>query len=167
MPNTRARGAGFPRPQHDHASCEATIHERAQRQFEARGLRLTELRRKVLGEISASHEALGAYDVLERLARKGMRLAPISVYRAIEALLAAGVIHRLESRNAFFACHAPHAAASERHQLFLVCDSCGRVAEIGSDRVFGEISTAAESASFLPRRTVAEVSGLCTDCRSG
>jgi Fur family transcriptional regulator, zinc uptake regulator len=142
------------------------VLERARRVFEEQGLKLTELRRHVLAEIAGSHEALGAYQVLERIASKGRRLAPVSVYRAIEALLAAGVIHRLESRNAFFACHDQHAAGPEAAKLFLVCESCGRVAEIGCDRLFGEISTALERASFLPKRTVAEVSGLCTDCRS-
>ena len=40
--------------------------------------------------------------------RKGTRLAPISVYRALDALLEAGVVHRLESKNAYFACSRLH-----------------------------------------------------------
>jgi Fur family transcriptional regulator, zinc uptake regulator len=165
MKKSKPGAAGFPRPEHNHESCQAAVLERAHRQFEKKGIRLTELRRSVLNEIAGSHEALGAYEVLERLARKGTRLAPISLYRAIDALLAAGAVHRLESRNAFFACHAQHASSNEDHKLFLVCESCGRVAEVGSHRLFGEISTAAEEVSFLPKHTVAEVSGLCTDCR--
>jgi hypothetical protein len=54
----------------------------------------------VFGEIAASHKAIGAYEVLDKLAARGERLAPISVYRAIDALLAAGIVHRFESRNA-------------------------------------------------------------------
>jgi Fur family zinc uptake transcriptional regulator len=153
----------FPIPKHNHGRCQSAALERARHLFEAKGLRLTDLRRRVFEEIAASHEALGAYEVLDRLAAKGPRLAPISVYRAIEALLAAGAVHRLESRNAFFACHAAH--APDRDQLILVCEHCGRVAEIADESVFVAIAGAVERASFTPRRTVAEVSGECSDCR--
>ena len=164
MPHAVSADA-FPRPGHNHGRCAAVALERARRLFEARGLKLTELRRRVLEEIAASHEAVGAYDVLERLAEKGLRLAPISIYRAIEALIAAGVVHRLESRSAFFACHAAH--APERGQLVLLCERCGRVAETPGEPVFAAIAAAAEALAFVPRRTVAEMTGLCPGCRAG
>jgi len=155
--------AAFPAPGHNHTSCLALALERAEIAFKAKGLRLTELRRRVLEEIAGSHHAIGAYDILERLSERGTRLAPISVYRAIEALLSAGVIHRLESRNAFFACHAAHAADGE--QLILACERCGRVAEVPGRPVFEEIASAAMEAGFQPAHTVAEVAGICADCR--
>ena len=77
----------FPQPEHNHAPCLDTAVGRAERAFESKGLKLTQLRRKVFAEIAGSHHAVGAYDVLDRLAKKGDRLAPISVYRAIDALL--------------------------------------------------------------------------------
>lgn len=156
--------AAFPSPRHDHAPCVALALARAERAFEEKGLRLTDLRRRVLEEIAGSHHAIGAYDVLERLSRKGSRLAPISVYRAIDALLSAGVIHRLESRNAFFACHATHTA--DRDQIVLACERCGRVAEVPGKPVFDAISSIAKEAAFKPVHTVAEVSGVCDDCQA-
>jgi Fur family zinc uptake transcriptional regulator len=155
----------FPAPGHNHAPCLNVALERAQRAFAAKGSRLTELRQQVLAEMAGSHDAIGAYEVLDRLARKGIRVAPISVYRAIDALLETGVIHRLESRNAFFACHAGH--APERSQLVLSCERCGRVAEVPGESVFRAIDSAVEGARFQTRRTVAEVSGVCADCRGG
>lgn len=155
--------AAFPPAGHNHNSCVALALERAQHAFEAKGLRLTDLRRRVLEEIAGSHHAIGAYDVLERLRDKGTRLAPISIYRAIDALLSAGIVHRLESRNAFFACHVAHAA--NRDQLILACDRCGRVAEVPGQPVFDAIASEARDALFQPRRTVAEISGVCADCR--
>jgi len=156
--------AAFPSPHHNHSSCVARALERAEQAFEAKGMRLTDLRRQVLEEIAGSHHAIGAYDVLERLAQKGSRLAPISVYRAIDALLNAGIIHRLESRNAFFACHVSH--SKEHDQIVLTCERCGRVAEVPGERVFEAIASAARGAAFTPERTVAEVSGVCADCRT-
>ena len=152
----------FPSLQHNHGLCLKSARERVRRSFEAKGLRLTELRITVFEEIASSHHAVGAYEVLERLSRKGRRLAPISVYRAIEALLGAGVIHRLESKNAFFACHVPHAA--DRKLLILACDQCGRVAEVPGTPIFQAMAAAAQTAHFTPAETVAEVTGRCGDC---
>ncbi len=156
--------AAFPTPGHNHSPCMKQAIDRAQRAFEDKGLRLTDLRRRVFQEIAGSHHAVGAYDILERLGEQGERLAPISVYRAIDALLSAGVIHRLESRNAFFACHAAH--SDETELLVLACERCSRVAEVAGGPVFDAIAKAARDARFALSRTVAEVSGLCADCQA-
>lgn len=161
-----ATSHGFPSPGHDHAPCLTEVVERAKEAFERQGLRLTDLRRDVLEEVAGSHKAVGAYEVLERLARKGgRRLAPISVYRALDTLVSAGVVHRLESRNAFFACHVAHAA--NRRQIVLACDRCGSVAEVSSPDVFDGIASAASAAAFAMERALVEVSGTCGPCRNG
>lgn len=153
----------FPDPGHDHAPCIEDMVARAEAAFAARGLRLTPLRRRVLGEIAGSHTAVGAYDLLERLARRsGTRLAPISVYRALDSLVEAGIVHRLESRNAFFACHAPH--AGDRRQVVLACEVCGGVAEVQGESVFASLAAIAKGASFAPARTLVEIIGACGRC---
>lgn len=154
---------GFPEPGHDHKPCLADTVARAVAAFEAQGLRLTPLRRSVLEEVAGSHAAVGAYDVLDRLARKGgRRLAPISVYRALDALVEAGLVHRLESRNAFFACHAAH--APNRRQIVLACERCGTVAEVAAPAVFDGIAAAAGGVGFAPARALVEVIGDCGRC---
>jgi Fur family zinc uptake transcriptional regulator len=70
-------------------------------------------------------------------------------------------VHRFESRNAFFACHAGHAT---RRQLVLACESCRTVAEIDGDGVFQAIDTAADAAAFSAKEAVVEVWGLCANC---
>lgn len=152
----------FPTPAHDHAPCLASLIERAEAAFAAKDLRLTELRRQVLGEIAASHRAIGAYEILDRLARKGTRLAPISVYRALDALQQAGVVHRLESRNAYFACHSGHGHGSA--QVVLSCRQCGEIAEVGGEAVLAAIETAAAGVAFRASGAIVEVSGLCGHC---
>jgi len=151
-------------PEHNHSPCLSRALDRAQQAFEAKGLRLTDLRRRVFEEIAGSHHAVGAYDILEQLGKQGSRLAPISVYRAIDALLSAGVIHRLESKNAFFACHSTHSGDGD--QLILACEQCGRVAEVSAEPVFEAIARAAREARFAPARTVTEVTGRCADCQA-
>jgi Fur family transcriptional regulator, zinc uptake regulator len=155
-----AASNAFPAPEHDHDRCLAEAMERARVAFTTKGLKLTPLRQSVFREIAGSHKAIGAYEVLDKLAAKGERLAPISVYRAIDALVEAGLVHRFESRNAFFACHAGH----DMRQLVLACETCGRVAEVGGDDVFAAIDSAARSAAFSARGAVVEVRGQCAAC---
>jgi Fur family transcriptional regulator, zinc uptake regulator len=152
-------------PHHDHASCVQRSLQRAERAFVEQGRKLTPLRRRVLEEIAASHDAVGAYDVLDRLAAKsGTRIAPISVYRALDVLQEAGVIHRLESRNAFFACHTAHRA----HQLpiILVCDTCDVVTEVDPASAHATIDGVAARHGFTAKRTMIEVAGSCSACKT-
>ena len=53
---------------------------------------------------STHHKPLGAYDLAELLGPKGRRLAPITVYRALDFLMEQGLVHRLASQNAYIAC---------------------------------------------------------------
>lgn len=133
--------------------------------FEERNLRFTKLRQQVFGEIASTHASIGAYEILEKLAEKGTRLAPISVYRAIDALIDAGVIHRLESKNAYFACRRlDHDFEKSGRPLVLACERCGTVAEVDSQGIFDTIDTIADQAQFKPRVRFVEVSGLCPKC---
>jgi Fur family zinc uptake transcriptional regulator len=150
----------FPAPEHDHDVCLEEAMERAREAFVRTGLKLTPLRQSVFREIAASHKAIGAYEVLDKLARRGERLAPISVYRAIEALVSAGIVHRFESRNAYFACHAGH----EQRRLVLACEACSRVAEVDGEQVFAAIDRSAGQAGFSARTAIVEVWGLCASC---
>jgi Fur family zinc uptake transcriptional regulator len=164
--NMTTSSQAFPAPEHDHEHCLDEAMARARSAFAAKGLRLTPLREAVFQEIAAaSHRAIGAYEVLDRMAQRGERLAPISVYRAIDALVAAGIVHRFESRNAFFACHAGH----DERQLVLACEKCGSVAEVDGAKVFAAIDGTAEAAAFTAsaaRGAVVEVWGLCANCSS-
>ncbi|MBS0244218.1 MAG: transcriptional repressor, partial [Proteobacteria bacterium] len=139
----------FPSPDHDHQRCLTGIVARAETAFAGHGMRLTPLRRQVLEEVAGSHQALGAYEVLERMASKaGRRMAPISIYRALDCLVDVGIVHRLESRNAFFACQGEH--PGDRRQIVLSCKQCGLVAEVDGADVFDGIGKAATVASFRP-----------------
>lgn len=161
---THDRETGFPEPGHNHEACRDDIVARARTAFDERGLKLTELRERVFAEIASSHHAIGAYDVIDRLAKTGTRLAPVSVYRAIDALLEAGVVHRLESRNAFFACHTSH--AGNRQHVVLACADCGTIAEIPAQAVFDGIDEIAARNLFAPHARMVEVTGRCSHCSS-
>jgi Fur family zinc uptake transcriptional regulator len=139
--------------------------ERASQAFTEKNIRFTKLRQDVFQEIASTYTSIGAYDILARLAEKGTRLAPISVYRAIDALTEAGVIHRLESKNAYFACRRLDHATGRR-PIFLACERCNAVQEADAEGIFDTIDRVSRAASFQPRVKFVEVSGLCRSCAS-
>ncbi|HRY08174.1 MAG TPA: transcriptional repressor [Hyphomicrobiaceae bacterium] len=137
--------------------------ERARTIFTEKNLRFTDLRQRVFSEIAATNGAIGAYDILDRLSDKGTRLAPISVYRSIDALLDAGVIHRLESKNAYFACRR-HEHGKHGRPIFLSCERCGSVTEAEAQGVFELINSVARDQDFEAKVKFVEVSGICVRC---
>ncbi len=149
-------------PEEEHARVETMI-ERTREAFEERKLRFTDLREQVFREIASTHGSVGAYDILDSLAEKGTRLAPISVYRSIDALMDVGAIHRLESKNSFFACRR-HEHGKKGRPIFLVCERCGDVTEAPAPVIFEKINTLAADAGFHAKVKFVEVSGICASC---
>ncbi|HRN85021.1 MAG TPA: transcriptional repressor [Hyphomicrobium sp.] len=163
MSDAQARSTPFPSPEKPNGRKLAKAVERAGEEFAAKNLRFTKLRQMVYEEIAATYASIGAYEILNRLADKGTRVAPISIYRAIDALLEAGVIHRLESKNAFFACRRMDHRTGRR-PLFLSCEKCGAVGEVDGQHIFDLIGEAADGANFTARVKFVEVQGLCPRC---
>jgi Fur family zinc uptake transcriptional regulator len=151
----------FPSLQHDHSHCTSDLIARAEQTCARRGSRLTDQRREVLGCIARSHAAIGAYDIIERMAEQGPRPAPITVYRALDFLLAHGLVHKIESRNAFVACSHAHEG---QPAALLICEGCGTVAELDVPEVFSSLRQAAAQQDFRERRSMIELSGLCGPC---
>ncbi len=142
---------------HNHAKCTASLLARAE---QACASRFTKQRKEVLSCVAESHTAVGAYDVIERMAAHGPRPAPITVYRALDFLLEHNLVHKIESRNAFVACACEHKNAQP---ALLICDACGNVDEIIQPENL-ELQTAAKAHGFAIKRAVIELSGLCKEC---
>ena len=151
----------FPDPRHNHNNCTADLVKRAERICERRGSRLTAQRRDVLDCVAQSHQAAGAYEIIERMAANGPRPAPITVYRALDFLLAHGLVHKIESRNAFIACS--HAHEGEPAAL-LICEGCGIVAELDAPETFSVLARQAAAQGFKAERMVVEIAGRCSLC---
>ena len=94
--------------------------------------------------------------------RQGHAAAPISVYRALEFLLRHGLVHRVESLNAYFACSIRRRAVMPRQ--FLICRRCRTVAEIKSPEIEEAIAAGAQSVGFAVTSPVVEIGGLCLTC---
>ncbi|HMB09028.1 transcriptional repressor [Saliniramus sp.] len=137
------------------ARAEAICGERRQR--------LTPMRRAVLGALYDTHKPVGAYEIIDILGpQEGKTLAPITIYRALDFLIAQGFVHRLASRNAFIAC--PHGHGPEELVAFLICDACGGVDERCAPPLSQALGQMLSAEQFKPRHPVLEISGLCGHC---
>jgi Fur family zinc uptake transcriptional regulator len=117
----------------------------------------------VLQALLTSHRPLGAYEVIDTVARSMPRPAPITVYRALDFLMVNGLVHRIESRNAYLACAQPHDDAAI--VAFLICDRCGAAGEIPAAPVAKTLNAAARASGFAPKLSVLEITGLCAHCQ--
>lgn len=144
---------------HPHSAQDALSH--AESLCAARGVRLTPLRRRVLELVQSRTEAVKAYDLLAQLSTEDHAAKPPTVYRALDFLLEQGLVHRVDSLNAFVGCNhpdTPHAAH------LLLCSQCGRVEELHSDAVDAAIAQAVAATGFVARHARLEVQGLCAAC---
>lgn len=154
----------FPDRKHDHARCLAEALERAEALCAQSRARLTPVRRRVLELVWASHEPVGAYEILGRLSEEQGRAAPPTVYRALEFLLEQGLVHRIESLNAYVGCPDPAHAHSGQ---FLICDGCNTAVEMENRALDRAIAGSAADLGFAVSGRVVEVHGLCQACQGG
>ena len=119
--------------------------------------------RMVLEDLSRADGPATAYEILERLRPQGIA-APPTVYRALNQLMERGVVHRLESLNAFVACaHPRHGEGT----AFAICHDCGSVEEFVDEDVNSALGALAGRKGFELDHATIELSVLCAACRPG
>jgi Fur family zinc uptake transcriptional regulator len=148
----------------DHHAHAADALARAERLCRERGLRLTPIRRRALEALHADHRPVGAYDLADRMSPAGgRRLAPITIYRALDFLVEQGFVHRLSSRNAYVACLHGHGAGEV--VAFLICETCGGVDEDSSPAIREAVAAITNGRRFASTHQVVEIVGRCEHCR--
>lgn len=123
---------------------------------------LTRNQSLVLDTLAHADGPLSAYTILARLRDDGFR-APLQVYRALDKLTGLGLVHRLESLNAFVACIQPHCHTSGTI-AFAICENCGQVDEFADEVVTERLSGWADTHGFHPHKTTIEIRGTCAAC---
>ena len=165
----------FP-PKHDHDVCVADALEEAKNYCKDNGLRWTPLRAQVLELVWEHHKPVRAYDILDTLsqarseASKGAdspkaagRVAPPTVYRALDFLLEHGFVHRIDSLNAFIGCGE---IGHTDNTYFLICHACGEAAEIHDKALTKALSNCAAGANFKVESQTVEIAGTCPKCQA-
>ncbi len=122
-----------------------------------------ELAKFVVKALRREQRPMSAYEIISAL-RGQMELAPPTVYRVLEKLIEAGLVHKLESLNAFVACsHEAHGDDA----AFAICDDCGSVTEFSAPSINKSLLAWSRSHQFALNATVVELHGKCATCRGG
>lgn len=123
---------------------------------------LTHNQQAVLDALTSADKPMTAYEVLAlpRIRKAGLK-APLTIYRALEKLMAEGLVHRIESLNAFVTCgHGHHDHATG----FLICGDCGRTLEVPLASCESHLAGRAREQGFAVDAVKVEMTGRCPDC---
>jgi Fur family zinc uptake transcriptional regulator len=119
--------------------------------------------RMIVEALRGAGRPVSAYELIDQLREQAV-LAPQTVYRALDRLIATGAAHRLETLNAFVACsHTRH----EGRAVFAICESCGTVDEFDEPKAVDCLAAWAKRAKFSVREMTLELRGRCSDCVAG
>lgn len=116
----------------------------------------------IFSALRESARPVSAYEIIDQLRDKAS-LAPQTVYRALDRLIASGSAHRLESLNAFVAC----GQSDHQHEgtaVFAICDDCGTVSEFAEPRAVEALAAWAKRSKYSVRSMTLELRGRCATC---
>ena len=148
--------------EHNHNECVSEALGTAEHLCVQRGVQLTPIRHKVLELIWESHKAVKAYELLDRLKPLQQAAKPATIYRALDFLIEQGLIHRVESLNAFVGCRC---SGHQHEQLLLICKHCQEVDERSAPAVMLALSQEFKQAGFMVHSKAIEVHGICAKCQ--
>ncbi len=116
----------------------------------------------VLKELRRSKKPLGAYHILEKVKKFGIKNSPV-VYRALEALIKRGDVHKIKELNAFIACNCE---PDHKHALSVltVCGDCSQVEELHDHGVIHQLENLRKQGVLLQDHAVIELPVTCRTC---
>ena len=163
MPPSTEASHSHPHPlDHDHTKCVSEALDIAEHLCVVRGVQLTPIRQQVLELIWDGHKAVKAYDLLDRIKPLQHAAKPATIYRALDFLIEQGLIHRVESLNAFVGCSC---SGYQHELLLLICKCCNEVEERPSPKVMKALSQEFDQAGFVVHSKAIEAQGICVKCR--
>jgi Fur family zinc uptake transcriptional regulator len=148
---------------HTHGDSQEAALTLADEYCRERGEKLTPIRRKVLELLLNSGRATKAYSLLDEMRQIHPGSAPPTVYRALDFLLSAGLVHRIESINAFTVCHD---LTQCQHGILVVCQQCGSVTELHQPKLRQALVAQIEDAGYRLASDEIELKGLCAACQA-
>jgi len=130
----------------------------------SRGLRATAERRALCREIFAQHGHIDAEQVLEAVRAAGHKISRATVYRNLDLLVAAGLVHKVRlggNRSVF-----EHVHPGQKHD-HLACRRCGRMIEFVSPGIAAMLAEICRAHGFVAQGNQLQILGECQQCAEG
>ncbi len=145
-----------------HNKSTENILDKVESHLHQQGGRMTSVRREIVVKMAELDKPKTAYQILEAINKKRKtKLSAISLYRILEFLMEAGVVLKLESKNAFELCLNDE---PEHSHLVMVCDKCGHVLEVDDHTLSKNLTKTAQKHGHTLKHHVIELHGVCQDC---
>jgi len=146
---------------HNHTNCMQHALQSAEQLCKQKGLRFTSSRKRILELICTSHKAIGAYELLDVFKQEEPKAKPVTIYRALDFLMEVGLVHKIESLNAFIGC----LQSEKQHQCaILICNVCKNAYEMDANPVYENLFELSQSVQFTAQNITIELRGLCVNC---
>lgn len=117
----------------------------------------------VLRYLQSRDTPQSAYDILAALHHEGAK-APMQIYRALDKLAEAGLVHKLAKSNGWIACDGHSHDIQNPLLLLLSCQNCGTVEEAEDDHLASAFSALSNKVKFTLQTQSVEIDGLCENC---
>ena len=147
---------------HDQVACVEHAVAKAHEICSKKGVRLTPMRLRILELVWRSRKPIGAYALLDEIKLEHKSAAPPTVYRALDFLMEHGLVHRIQSLNAFVGCNDPGHVHSG---IILICKDCGDALEMDDVKISETIASFTKNLGFQLSSQSIEATGICPVCR--
>lgn len=127
--------------------------------------KLTHNQTLVLQALQTCSSPMTAYQIMDQLTDQGVT-APPTVYRALNQLIGRGIVHRIDSLNAYVACDhdADDRDSHDGGAAFAICQDCGTVAELIAAPAIQPLKKAVHERGFVLTTAKVELIGVCQAC---
>ncbi len=125
------------------------------------GHRLTPQRRIIFDALCQSHRTMTAPEMFLRLRDKHPSLGRATVFRSLDALVAAGLAQRFERDGHVYA----YASCSTHHHHHLICTNCNHTTEIDEDVIAPLVDSLSRRYGFSAKHQTLDFHGLCAACQ--
>ena len=126
------------------------------------GHRLTGQRQLLLQLIQERGGHLDAHELYRLASERNPRLSLSTVYRTMNLLRDLGLVSEVHLGEE----HHHYELRPTRQHYHLICASCGKVVEIGSELIDRLTATVGQQHDFDIIEVQVEVVGLCSECRA-
>ena len=133
-----------------------------------RGRKVTQKRAQLLALLLREQKPVSAYDITEKFnAGFEQTVAANSIYRILDWLSQANLVHKLVSINKYVACQHDNCLNDHSFSVFMICRNCQKSQEsFASKKMIEEICVGAVQEGFSNLVPHIELSGFCADCQS-
>ena len=122
---------------------------------------MTRQRLLIADALESTGRQVTAQELFDRIRHRERGIGRATVFRTLEALVAAGVARRLEREGHVYG----YVACRPEHHHHLACERCGRVEEIDEAYIRPVAERVAADRGFTIDDARLDFYGLCAECR--